>query len=69
MNGEACWVHIDEMQDWRRRRNSHAKNKRQNSKYAVVEFGEVVLSKLPKVPHMPGDFRDRFEEGVWVGAL
>ena len=33
-----------------------------------VPFGEVVLFKLPKVPRMPGDFRDRFEEGIWVGC-
>ena len=33
-----------------------------------VPFGETVLFKLPKVPKMPGDFRDRFEEGVWVGC-
>ena len=32
-----------------------------------VPFGESVLFKLPKVPKMPGDFRDRFEEGIWVG--
>ena len=35
----------------------------------LVPFGEVVLFKLPKLPHMPGDFRDRFERGVWVGCL
>ena len=33
-----------------------------------VPLGETVLFKLPKVPRMPGDFRDRFEEGVWVGC-
>ena len=33
-----------------------------------IAFGEVVLFKLPKVPHMPGDFRDRFEHGVWLGS-
>ena len=34
-----------------------------------VPFGEAVLFKLPKVPKMPGDFRDRFEEGIWVGFI
>ena len=34
----------------------------------LVPIGESVLFKLPKVPHMPGDFRDRFEEGIWVGC-
>ena len=33
-----------------------------------IPFGESVLFKLPKVPDMPGDFRDRFEIGVWVGC-
>ena len=33
-----------------------------------IPFAESVLFKLPKVPNMPGDFRDRFENGVWVGC-
>ena len=33
-----------------------------------IPFGESVLFKLPKVPNMPGDFRDRFESGIWVGC-
>ena len=33
-----------------------------------VPFGESVLFKLPKVPRMPGDFQNRFEEGIWVGC-
>lgn len=34
----------------------------------LVPLGESILFKLPKVPNMPGDFRDRFEEGVWLGC-
>ena len=33
-----------------------------------IPFGESVLFKLPTVPNMPGDFRDRFETGIWVGC-
>ena len=28
----------------------------------LVPFGETVMFKLPKVPDMPGDFRDRHEQ-------
>ena len=34
----------------------------------MIPFGETVLFKLPKVPKMPGDFKDRFETGTWVGC-
>ena len=34
----------------------------------MIPFGETVLFKLPKVPRMPGDFKDRFEIGTWVGC-
>ena len=34
----------------------------------MIPFGETVLFKLPKVPRMPGDFKDRFETGTWVGC-
>ena len=33
-----------------------------------IPFGEPVVFKLPKVPNMPGDFRDSFEIGIWVGC-
>ena len=33
-----------------------------------MPFGETVFFKLPKVAHMPGDFQDRFETGVWLGC-
>ena len=33
-----------------------------------VGFGEMILFKLPKVQHMPGDFHDRFESGIWLGC-
>ena len=34
----------------------------------MVEFGESILFKLPKVKNMPGDFEDRFEVGLWLGC-
>ena len=30
--------------------------------------GETVLSKLPKVSHMPEVFEDRLETGAWLGS-
>ena len=33
----------------------------------LVPFGETVMFKLPKVPNMAGDFRDRHEQGIWLG--
>ena len=35
----------------------------------MVPFWECVLFKLPKAPRMPGDFCDRFEQGIWVGCM
>ena len=34
----------------------------------MIPFGETVLLELQKVPRMPGDFKDRFETGTWVGC-
>ena len=34
----------------------------------LLPCGESVLFKLPKVQDMPGDFRDRFDQGVWLGC-
>ncbi len=34
----------------------------------LLPFAEIVLFKLPKVSHMPGDFQDKFEAGVWLGC-
>ena len=34
----------------------------------LTPFGETVLFKLPKVPEMPGDFRDRHEQGIFLGS-
>ena len=33
----------------------------------MVTFGKTVMFKLPKVPDMPGVFRGRHEQGIWLG--
>ena len=35
----------------------------------LVPFGERVLFKIPKTKHMPGDFEDRWEAGIWLGFM
>ena len=35
----------------------------------LVPFGEAVLFKIPKMQHDTGNFRDRWQLGVWLGFI